>query len=84
MSQYAENMAVELLGIAATEYNPAQLLKAKDDRGRQLLDVLIENEQVLLVFAKFTDYLSTFRLNITFITCLILRGSVYSWLLLIV
>lgn len=40
-------MAVELLGIAAQEYNAAQLLKAKDDRGKQLLDVLIENEQVI-------------------------------------
>ncbi|VDD86933.1 unnamed protein product [Enterobius vermicularis] len=59
VSQYAENMAVELLGIAATEYNPAQLLKAKDDRGRQLLDVLIENEQKEVVsYASVQRYLT--------------------------
>ncbi|VDN17895.1 unnamed protein product [Gongylonema pulchrum] len=46
VSEFAENMAVELLGITATEYNAALLLKAKDNRGRPLLDVLIENEQV--------------------------------------
>uniref|UniRef100_A0A183EIH8 ANK_REP_REGION domain-containing protein n=1 Tax=Gongylonema pulchrum TaxID=637853 RepID=A0A183EIH8_9BILA len=45
VSEFAENMAVELLGITATEYNAALLLKAKDNRGRPLLDVLIENEQ---------------------------------------
>lgn len=28
------------------EYNPAILLKARDNRGKPLLDVLIENEQV--------------------------------------
>lgn len=46
VSEFAESMAVELLGITATEYNAALLLKAKDNRGRPLLDVLIENEQV--------------------------------------
>ncbi|VDM95657.1 unnamed protein product, partial [Thelazia callipaeda] len=45
VSQFAEDMAVELLGITASEYNAALLLKAKDNRGRPLLDVLIENEQ---------------------------------------
>lgn len=39
-------LAVELLSITASEYNAALLLKAKDNRGRPLLDVLIENEQV--------------------------------------
>lgn len=46
VAQFAENMAVELLSITASEYNAALLLKAKDNRGRPLLDVLIENEQV--------------------------------------
>ena len=46
---FSENMAVELLGIAASEYNAAMLLKAKDNRGRPLLDVLIENQQVGIV-----------------------------------
>lgn len=32
--------------ISAAKYNAALLLKAKDHRGRPLLDVLIENEQV--------------------------------------
>lgn len=45
---FAENIAVELLSITASEYNAALLLKAKDHRGRPLLDVLIENEQVNL------------------------------------
>lgn len=47
---FAENMAVELLSITASEYNAALLLKAKDHRGRPLLDVLIENEQVLTFY----------------------------------
>uniref|UniRef100_A0A1I8AYW8 ANK_REP_REGION domain-containing protein n=1 Tax=Meloidogyne hapla TaxID=6305 RepID=A0A1I8AYW8_MELHA len=44
---FAENLAVELLGISAAKYNAALLLKAKDHRGRPLLDVLIENEQAM-------------------------------------
>lgn len=38
-------MAVEILSIAAADYNPGLLLKALDSRGKPLLDVLIENEQ---------------------------------------
>jgi hypothetical protein len=38
-------MAVEILSIAAADYNPGLLLKALDNRGKPLLDVLIENEQ---------------------------------------
>ncbi|VDK70526.1 unnamed protein product, partial [Litomosoides sigmodontis] len=38
VSRFAEEMAVELLGIAASHCNPALLLKAKDNRGRPLLD----------------------------------------------
>jgi hypothetical protein len=45
VATFAENLAVELLGISAAKYNAALLLKAKDHRGRPLLDVLIENEQ---------------------------------------
>uniref|UniRef100_A0A7E4VBG3 Ion_trans domain-containing protein n=1 Tax=Panagrellus redivivus TaxID=6233 RepID=A0A7E4VBG3_PANRE len=56
---YAENMAVELLGITASEYNAALLLKAKDNRGRPLLDVLIENEQKEVVsYASVQRYLT--------------------------
>jgi tRNA isopentenyl-2-thiomethyl-A-37 hydroxylase MiaE len=47
VSVFSENMAVELLSISAGEYNAALLLKARDHRGRPLLDVLIENEQVI-------------------------------------
>lgn len=45
-AMFAENIAVELLGITVSKYNAAFLLKAKDYRGRPLLDALIENEQV--------------------------------------
>lgn len=38
----AENMAVELLSIAAAEYNAALLLKAKDHRGRPVILFLNE------------------------------------------
>uniref|UniRef100_A0A914QBE7 ANK_REP_REGION domain-containing protein n=1 Tax=Panagrolaimus davidi TaxID=227884 RepID=A0A914QBE7_9BILA len=56
---FAEKMAVELLGIAASEYNAALLLKAKDHRGRPLLDVLIENEQKKVVsYASVQRYLT--------------------------
>uniref|UniRef100_A0A8R1HXB3 ANK_REP_REGION domain-containing protein n=1 Tax=Caenorhabditis japonica TaxID=281687 RepID=A0A8R1HXB3_CAEJA len=56
---FSENMAVELLGITATEYNAALLLKAKDNRGRPLLDVLIENEQKEVVsYASVQRYLT--------------------------
>ncbi|VDM84600.1 unnamed protein product, partial [Strongylus vulgaris] len=55
---FSENMAVELLGISASEYNAAILLKAKDNRGRPLLDVLIENEQVSLVLLHFKEVVS--------------------------
>ncbi|KAK6730167.1 hypothetical protein RB195_006932 [Necator americanus] len=56
---FSENMAVELLGITATEYNAAILLKAKDNRGRPLLDVLIENEQKEVVsYASVQRYLT--------------------------
>ncbi|KAK6105831.1 Ankyrin repeats (3 copies) family protein [Brugia pahangi] len=59
VSQFAEDMAVELLGITASEYNPALLLKAKDNRGRPLLDVLIENEQKEVVsYASVQRYLT--------------------------
>ncbi|VBB32268.1 unnamed protein product [Acanthocheilonema viteae] len=59
VSQFAEDMAVELLGITAREYNPALLLKAKDNRGRPLLDVLIENEQKEVVsYASVQRYLT--------------------------
>lgn len=59
VSVFAENMAVELLGIAATEYNPALLLKAHDQRGRPFLDVLIENEQKEVVsYASVQRYLT--------------------------
>jgi len=47
VATFAENLAVELLGISAAKYNAALLLKAKDHRGRPLLDVLIENEQAM-------------------------------------
>lgn len=49
VATFAENIAVELLSITASEYNAALLLKAKDHRGRPLLDVLIENEQVSMI-----------------------------------
>lgn len=49
VSVFSENMAVELLSITATEYNAALLLKARDNRGKPLLDVLIENEQVVFI-----------------------------------
>jgi tRNA isopentenyl-2-thiomethyl-A-37 hydroxylase MiaE len=52
VSVYAENMAVELLSISASEYNAALLLKSFDHRGKPLLDVLIENEQVWRNFEK--------------------------------
>ena len=52
VSIFSENMAVELLGITATEYNAALLLKARDNRGKPLLDVLIENEQVGVINLK--------------------------------
>uniref|UniRef100_A0A914GWL2 Ion transport domain-containing protein n=1 Tax=Globodera rostochiensis TaxID=31243 RepID=A0A914GWL2_GLORO len=56
---FAENLAVELLGISATKYNAALLLKAKDHRGRPLLDVLIENEQKEVVsYASVQRYLT--------------------------
>ncbi|PIO59697.1 ankyrin repeat protein, partial [Teladorsagia circumcincta] len=56
---FSENMAVELLSITATEYNAAILLKAKDNRGRPLLDVLIENEQKEVVsYASVQRYLT--------------------------
>lgn len=59
ISEFSENMAVELLGIAAREYNAAMLLKAKDNRGRPLLDVLIENEQKEVVsYASVQRYLT--------------------------
>ncbi|TKR72642.1 hypothetical protein L596_020059 [Steinernema carpocapsae] len=59
VSVFAENMAVELLSITATEYNAALLLKAKDNRGRPLLDVLIENEQKEVVsYASVQRYLT--------------------------
>ncbi|CEF67649.1 No mechanoreceptor potential C [Strongyloides ratti] len=59
VSIFAEEMAVELLGITASEYNPAILLKAKDYRGRPLLDVLIENEQKEVVsYASVQRYLT--------------------------
>ncbi|CAG9537301.1 unnamed protein product [Cercopithifilaria johnstoni] len=59
VSQFAEDMAVELLSITASEYNPALLLKAKDNRGRPLLDVLIENEQKEVVsYASVQHYLT--------------------------
>uniref|UniRef100_A0A158PNG3 ANK_REP_REGION domain-containing protein n=1 Tax=Anisakis simplex TaxID=6269 RepID=A0A158PNG3_ANISI len=58
-STYAEDMAVELLSITASEYNAAILLKAKDNRGRPLLDVLIENEQKEVVsYASVQRYLT--------------------------
>ncbi|PAV85627.1 hypothetical protein WR25_08242 isoform C [Diploscapter pachys] len=56
---FSESMAVELLGIAASEYNAAMLLKAKDNRGRPLLDVLIENQQKEVVsYASVQRYLT--------------------------
>ncbi|CAJ0592923.1 unnamed protein product [Cylicocyclus nassatus] len=56
---FSENMAVELLGISASEYNAAILLKARDTRGRPLLDVLIENEQKEVVsYASVQRYLT--------------------------
>lgn len=56
---FAENLAVELLGISAAKYNAALLLKAKDHRGRPLLDVLIENEQKEVVsYASVQRYLT--------------------------
>ncbi|KAI1722541.1 ankyrin repeats (3 copies) domain-containing protein [Ditylenchus destructor] len=59
VATFAENMAVELLSIAAAEYNAALLLKAKDHRGRPLLDVLIENEQKEVVsYASVQRYLT--------------------------
>ncbi|KAI6212728.1 CBR-TRP-4 protein [Aphelenchoides besseyi] len=59
VAQFAENLAVELLSIAASEYNAALLLKAKDNRGRPLLDVLIENEQKEVVsYASVQRYLT--------------------------
>uniref|UniRef100_A0A0M3IKZ0 Ion_trans domain-containing protein n=1 Tax=Ascaris lumbricoides TaxID=6252 RepID=A0A0M3IKZ0_ASCLU len=59
VSVFAENMAVELLSITASEYNAAILLKAKDNRGRPLLDVLIENEQKEVVsYASVQRYLT--------------------------
>ena len=42
---FCESMAVELLSISSTEYNPALLLKSHDARDKPFLDVLIENEQ---------------------------------------
>ncbi|CAI5438376.1 unnamed protein product [Caenorhabditis angaria] len=59
VAEFSESMAVELLGITATEYNAALLLKAKDNRGRPLLDVLIENEQKEVVsYASVQRYLT--------------------------
>ncbi|KHN74170.1 Ankyrin-2 [Toxocara canis] len=59
VSVFAEEMAVELLSITASEYNAALLLKAKDNRGRPLLDVLIENEQKEVVsYASVQRYLT--------------------------
>ncbi|CAJ0580832.1 unnamed protein product, partial [Mesorhabditis spiculigera] len=56
---FAENMAVELLGLTAQEYDSALLLKAKDNRGKPLLDVLIENEQKEVVsYASVQRYLT--------------------------
>uniref|UniRef100_A0AC35TT07 ANK_REP_REGION domain-containing protein n=1 Tax=Rhabditophanes sp. KR3021 TaxID=114890 RepID=A0AC35TT07_9BILA len=70
VSIFAEEMAVELLSITAAEYNPAILLKAKDHRGRPLLDVLIENEQKEVVsYASVQRYLTeiwTGRVNWSF------------------
>lgn len=42
---HCENMATELLAIAASSNSAGQLLKAVDCHGMQFLDVLIENEQ---------------------------------------
>ena len=59
VSEFAENMAVELLSITASEYNAALLLKAKDNRGKPLLDVLIENQQKEVVsYASVQRYLT--------------------------
>ncbi|GMR55549.1 hypothetical protein PMAYCL1PPCAC_25744, partial [Pristionchus mayeri] len=59
VSVFSENMAVELLSITASEYNPAILLKARDNRGKPLLDVLIENEQKEVVsYASVQRYLT--------------------------
>lgn len=59
VATFAENLAVELLGISAAKYNAALLLKAKDHRGRPLLDVLIENEQKEVVsYASVQRYLT--------------------------
>jgi tRNA isopentenyl-2-thiomethyl-A-37 hydroxylase MiaE len=63
VATFAENIAVELLSITASEYNSALLLKAKDNRGRPLLDVLIENEQVNSCpsLMGYTRYIAIFR-----------------------
>ena len=42
---YCENMATDLLAIAACTNSPSVLLKAVDYNGTQFLDVLIEHEQ---------------------------------------
>ena len=42
---YSENMATELLAIAASHNSAEQILKSVDAKGTPLLDVLIEHEQ---------------------------------------
>uniref|UniRef100_A0A915KCB5 Ion transport domain-containing protein n=1 Tax=Romanomermis culicivorax TaxID=13658 RepID=A0A915KCB5_ROMCU len=49
IAEYCENLAVELLSLAAVNHNPALILKAVDSRGRPFIDVLIENEQKAVV-----------------------------------
>ena len=46
---YCENMATELLAVAASTNSAGQLMKAVDCHGTPFLDVLIENEQKIVV-----------------------------------
>uniref|UniRef100_A0A5S6QGH4 ANK_REP_REGION domain-containing protein n=1 Tax=Trichuris muris TaxID=70415 RepID=A0A5S6QGH4_TRIMR len=49
VAELCENIATELLSIAATEHNPALILKAHNKRGQPFIDALIEHNQKIVV-----------------------------------
>ncbi|KFD57918.1 hypothetical protein M514_01151 [Trichuris suis] len=49
VAELCENIATELLSIAAAEHNPALILKAHNKRGQPFIDALIEHNQKIVV-----------------------------------
>ncbi|VDP30840.1 unnamed protein product [Soboliphyme baturini] len=49
MSEFCECIAVELMSITASEFNPALILKSLNRQGQPLIDVLIEHNQKAVV-----------------------------------